>query len=374
MLSDVQNKAVEELYATPIVQQTAFWSEVKNKLGTNTLAVNFKSRLSGLYHSVENDALIASDMLVVLQQIDKRHSVAYIPYGPELEPNEEFQGIFLEELSESIRSFLPENCILIRFDLCWESYWAKNRENFDQNGIWKGEPEYSAQEFRFNFNTNNWNFKKSFSNILPSNTIFLNLNPDLETLLQRMKPKTRYNIGLAQRKNVTVHETGIDDIALWYELYKETAFRNRILLNDIKYFKAVLSAKADDSRSPADVRLLVAKNGDKPLAAMFLVMTGNRGSYLYGASSSENRNFMATYALQWEAIRISKANGCTDYDMFGVSPSPDPNHPLYGLYKFKSGFGGDIFHSLGCWDYPLDEEKYALFRAMELNSRGYHLS
>lgn len=374
MLSDVQNKAVEELYATPIVQQTAFWSEVKNKLGTNTLAVNFKSRLSGLYHSFENDALIASDMLVVLQQIDKRHSVAYIPYGPELEPNEEFQGIFLEELSESIRSFLPENCILIRFDLCWESYWAKNRENFDQNGIWKGEPEYSAQEFRFNFNTNNWNFKKSFSNILPSNTIFLNLNPDLETLLQRMKPKTRYNIGLAQRKNVTVHETGIDDIALWYELYKETAFRNRILLNDIKYFKAVLSAKADDSRSPADVRLLVAKNGDKPLAAMFLVMTGNRGSYLYGASSSENRNFMATYALQWEAIRISKANGCTDYDMFGVSPSPDPNHPLYGLYKFKSGFGGDIFHSLGCWDYPLDEEKYALFRAMELNSRGYHLS
>lgn len=374
MLSDVQNKAVEELYTTPIVQQTAFWSEVKNKLGTNTLAVNFKSRLSGLYHSVENDALIASDMLVVLQQIDKRHSVAYIPYGPELEPNEEFQGVFLEELSESIRSFLPKNCILIRYDLCWESYWAKEVDNFDQNGKWKGEPESSAQEFRFNFNTENWNFKKSFSNILPSNTIFLNLNPDLETLLQRMKSKTRYNIGLAQRKNVTVHETGIDDIALWYELYKETAFRNRILLNDIKYFNAVLSAKADDSRSPADVRLLVAKNGDKPLAAMFLVMTGNRGSYLYGASSSENRNFMATYALQWEAIRISKANGCTEYDMFGVSPSPDPNHPLYGLYKFKSGFGGDIFHSLGCWDYPLDDEKYALFRAMELNSRGYHLS
>lgn len=374
MLSDVHNKAIEELYSTPIVQQTAFWSEVKNKLGIDTLAVNFKSRLSGLYHSFEKDQLIASDMLVILQQIDRNHSVAYIPYGPELEPNEEFQGVFLEELSECVRSFLPKNCILIRYDLCWESYWAKNRDHFDQNGFWKGEPEFSAQEFRFNFNTVNWNFKRSYSNILPSNTIFLDLKPSLESILLRMKPKTRYNIGLAKRKNIIVYETGIDDISLWYELYKETALRNRILLNDFKYFQAVLSAKVDDSRSPTDVRLLIAKYGTKPLAAMFLVMTGNRGSYLYGASSTENRNLMATYALQWEAIRISKINGCTEYDMFGISPTPDPYHPLYGLYVFKSGFGGNIFHSMGCWDYPLDEEKYTMFQATELKSAKFHLS
>jgi lipid II:glycine glycyltransferase (peptidoglycan interpeptide bridge formation enzyme) len=83
---------------------------------------------------------------------------------------------------------------------------------------------------------------------------------------------------------------------------------------------------------------------------------------------------MATYALQWEAICRSKAAGCTEYDMFGISPDPNPDHPLYGLYMFKSGFGGEIYHSLGCWDYPLDEEMYTLFRASELNSQGYHLS
>ncbi len=373
MLSNVHKKEVEELYATPILQQTAFWSAVKKRLGTNTIAVNFNSRRSALYGVADDRSTLSSDVLIVLQQINRHHSVAYVPYGPELEPADEFQGIFLEELSESLRPHLPKNCILIRYDLCWESWWAKEKDHFDEHGIWKGEPDSPVQEFRFNFNTQNWNFKKAFSNILPANTVYLNLTYDTDTLLKRMKPKTRYNIGLARRKGVTVKALGLDGIDIWYEIYKETAARNHILLNDMKYFQAVLTARADDTRSPAEVSLLVAEKDDKPLAAMFLVITKNRGSYLYGASSSAERNLMATYALQWEAICRSKAAGCTEYDMFGISPSPDPQHPLYGLYKFKSGFGGEMYHSLGCWDYPLNNDLYTLFRASELNSQGYHV-
>jgi len=374
MLTNICPKETEELYATPILQQTAFWSVVKKTLGADTIAINFTARKSDLYGSANDRSTIISDMLIILQQIDRHHSVAYVPYGPELQPADELQGMFLEELSESLRSFLPKNCILIRYDLCWESWWAKERDHFDENGIWKGEPESPAQELRFNFNTQHWNFKKAYTNILPANTFYLNLTLDCDTLLKRMKPKTRYNIGLSRRKGVTVHSVGMEGIDTWYALYRETAIRNHILLNDIRYFQAVLKARADDSRSPAEVSLLVAGKDKIPLAAMFLVITKNRGSYLYGASSSTQRNLMATYALQWEAICQSKAAGCTEYDMFGISPGPDPEHPLYGLYKFKSGFGGDIFHSLGCWDYPLNDEMYTLFRASEQHSQGYHVS
>jgi len=163
-------------------------------------------------------------------------------------------------------------------------------------------------------------------------------------------------------------------IYLWYSLYQETARRNRILINDIKYFEAVLTSNADNTESPATVYLLAATYDKTPLAAMFLIITGHRGSYLYGASSSEHRNLMATYALQWEAIKISKAMGCTEYDMFGVSPGPDPSHPLYGLYKFKIGFGGNLYHGLGCWDYPLKPLEYNQFVSSELHSQGFHLN
>lgn len=191
--------------------------------------------------------------------------------------------------------------------------------------------------------------------------------------MMHMKPKTRYNIHLSQRKGVVVRSMGMDGLDVWYELYKETAIRNGLYLNDIRYFETVFSSRLCKGLSTADVHLLLAEYEGKPIASMFLVITGKRGSYLYGASSSTNRNCMATYALQWEAIKMSKAMGCNEYDMFGVSPGPDPSHPLYGLYKFKVGFGGRMHHGLGCWDYPLDQEKYGYFRGSEINGQGFHL-
>lgn len=373
MISNIEVKEISALYETPIVQQTAFWSAVKNKLGVSTLAVDYKANSSSLFSNETRNQFIASDVLIVLQQINRDQCIAYVPYGPELEPDEELQGKFLEELSESIRPFLPDSCILIRYDLCWKSHWT-SEDDFDSDGNWLGEPGVKSQEMMFNFNTFNWNLHKASFNILPSNTLFLNLEHGAENLLERMKPKTRYNIGLSQRKGVQVRMAGMESIRVWYNLYQETARRNGIVLNDIKYFEAILSAAAEQSGSMTDVKLLVAELDNKPLAAMFLILSDNRGSYLYGASSGSNRNLMATYALQWEAINISMREGCTQYDMFGISPNPDPSHPLYGLYKFKTGFGGNIFRSLGCWDYPLKERDYFVFRSFESTTQGYHFN
>lgn len=374
MLSDVYRKNIDELYQTSILQQTAFWSIVKRKVGLDTIALNFKSHKSSLYNDVNDDFSIQSDVLIILQQLNNTDCIAYVPYGPELEPDNEFQGIFLEELSESLRSFLPKNCFMIRYDLCWQSFWSKENSSVSHQDIILSEPSIQSQEIRLNINTLNWNLRKSETNILPTNTLYIDLKPELDTILLRMKPKTRYNIKLSQKKGVTVRIADLNDLHVWYELYKQTAQRNGLYLNDIKYFNAILTAKADKTKSPADVYYLIAEIDNQPLAAMFLIVTGNRSSYLYGASSSTNRNFMATYALQWFAIKFSKEKGCTEYDMFGISPSNDASHPLYGLYKFKIGFGGEYYHSLGCWDYPFDVEKYKRFKNYERLQQGYHIN
>jgi lipid II:glycine glycyltransferase (peptidoglycan interpeptide bridge formation enzyme) len=51
-------------------------------------------------------------------------------------------------------------------------------------------------------------------------------------------------------------------------------------------------------------------------------------------------------------MRDAKAAGCLVYDLFGIPPVDDPNHPMAGLYRFKTGFGGRIVHRPGSWDYP----------------------
>lgn len=374
MFSHVYLKEIEEVFRTPIIQQTAFWSEVKGRLGVKSIAVNIRIRKSDFDPEAGPFEYIMADMLVLLQQVSEQYCYAYVPYGPEIDPGEELRGTFLEQVSEQMRSFLPASCIMIRYDLSWESFWANDPDCISEEGSWLGPPTVNSQEFRFNFGTELWNLKKAGSNILPSNTIFVNLKDDSNTLLARMKPKTRYNIGLSLRRGVEVRMAGLDELPLWYALYAETATRNNFYLHDIEYFRVVLTARANDTQSPADVFLLIAEHNKLPLAAMFLVISGHRATYLYGASSGESRQFMATYALQWKAMELAQHCNCNEYDMFGISPASDPSHPMYGLYRFKTGFGGEQYHGMGCWDYPLIEDVYLYFTSVEMKQQGYHLS
>lgn len=372
MYIDLELKQNSEVYSTPIFQQTSFWCDVKEKLGVHSNAFEFKVRNSELFTNVGGYSYTHGDFVMLFQQFNTESYMAYVPYGPEIEPSEENQGHFLEELSESLRSYLPKGCIGLRYDLNWQSHWCK-QENFDENGEWKGAPDNYYQEFKLNFNTCNWNLKKANGNILPANTIILDLMKDEETILAQMKPKTRYNIHLALRKEIDVRSVGIEHLDVWYRLYEETAKRNGLFINDLNYFRSVFVTKMEHPEDDVIVKLLIAYHEDIPLAAMFLVISSHRATYLYGASSGFRRELMPTYALQWKAIQIAKSMNCLEYDFFGISPCAEPSHPMFGLYRFKRGFGGDIFHHLGCWDYPFDDEKYKAFQAYDIKRQGYRV-
>lgn len=367
----IEPKQIIDAYSTPIVQQTSFWSKVKERLGLFSSAYEFKVRNRDIYEGVGGFSCTNADFILFFQYLNQEDYLAYVPYGPEVEPSENNQGAFLEELSEILKSYLPKNCIALRYDLNWESHWCKE-EDFDEDGTWIGLPKSEFQKIKLNYGTCNRNLRKANTNILPANTIVLDLTQKESDLLQRMKPKTRYNIKLALRKGVEVRSMGIEGLKIWYDLYHETALRNGLFINDYLYFETMFASKMEGEDNEVKVQLLVAYYDDIPLSAMFLVLSSYRATYLYGASSSQMRNVMSTYALQWKAIQIAKANNCFEYDMFGIAPSPNPSHPMYGLYKFKQGFGGEIYHQLGCWDYPIEEDKYNYFSACEMNMQGYY--
>jgi len=60
---------------------------------------------------------------------------------------------------------------------------------------------------------------------------------------------------------------------------------------------------------------------------------------------------MATYLIQWEMIRWAVETDCTVYDFQGVSGNMSEYDPLYGLYRFKRGFGGTLDELAGEFDY-----------------------
>lgn len=365
MNCELKEKDIEEISPTNVLPQTTFWGRIKSEQGFEPDGFELTITKDLLSETSKETEKVHDDLLVLIKYLPDQLCYAYVPYGPKLEPDFENQGLFLEQLSETIRPYLPSNCIFIRYDLLWENQWAVEEEYFDRSGNWKGPPESQIQEFRVNYKTAQWNLKKSPGDILPKNTFFLDLTKNEEDLLSNMRYNTRYNVKKAFDKGITVNEYGIERVKDWYNLYLDTAIRHNLPLQNEEYFATILKNQ-DNNKKGVSVKMLMSERDGKLLSSMFLVLSKKRGTYLFGASSSDNRDLMASYALQWKSIQIAKRWGCSEYDMFGSAPNLNSSHPLHGVHIYKKGFGGSLYHTMGCWDYPFQQKIYDLYRLQNI--------
>ncbi len=293
-------------------------------------------------------------------------SFAYVPQGPESGPGSEKYGLFLEVLSQAIVKYMDSSIAFIRYDLPWESQYAANAIN---GQTWSGYPEQRLQELRMNIGTYTWNLRKAAVDMTVADTLIIDLARTEEAIFADMKPKTRYNIRLAQRKEVRVFNASLEMLPVFYKLYLQTAKRNGFIPGSYRHFFALFSALVLNPGSSEILFLLAAKD-ENILAGAIIAISGRQAVYLYGASANEQRNLMGPYALHWKGIKLAREKGCLTYDMGAVSPAPDPGHPFYGMYRFKTGFGGKIVHRSGTWDYPLALPGYMAFHNFELLNKG----
>lgn len=170
----------------------------------------------------------------------------------------------------------------------------------------------------------------------PRSSWVLDIDQDDDTLLAAMKQKTRYNIRLARRKGVTVEEGSPAQLDAFYALYEETARRDDFLIHDRTFYAEMF----DRFRAAGSFCMLLAYHAGAPIAAVTLVRFGRTCWYVHGASSNEHRNLMATYLLQWEAIQQAKRWGCDLYDFRAIPDLLREDQDMYGVYRFKEGFGG----------------------------------
>ncbi|WP_024653453.1 lipid II:glycine glycyltransferase FemX [Borrelia persica] len=252
----------------------------------------------------------------------------------------------IKEFSENIRQYLHKNTIFIRYDLMF--YTSRNIKE-----------EYIPLKVKFK------NLKKSFDDIQPSNTTILNLNDSLDDIKAKMKKKTRYNINLSNKKNIKVI---IDDnfkyFDAFYELYKETAQRDKFAIHSKDYIKHLIKAFKEDKHST--IKLIIAIHNEKLISGIIVGIYKDKATYLYGASSSKNRHLMPNYAVQFHTIQMLKTLSIKEYDLLGIPPIADARHPLFGLFQFKTGFGGIIIHRIGCYDFVYKKFLYKIYNILEI--------
>jgi lipid II:glycine glycyltransferase (peptidoglycan interpeptide bridge formation enzyme) len=298
--------------------QTPQWGELKAAFGWGA-------------HPWVDDATGA---LVLTRRLLPGLTLAYVPKGPV----GEWLPKALPALSEHARS-LGAFALKLEPDAHWDESMADRLRETD--------------------------LVESPQSIQPTRTILVDLTPDEEQILARMKQKTRYNIRLAGRKGVTVRPW--DDIPAFARMTLETAERDGFGAHNQAYFQT-----AYDLFAPSGAcNLLVAEVEGEPVAAIIAFCRGARAWYFYGASTDRHRERMPTYLLQWEAMRWAKANGCTSYDLWGIPDADEESleaeftqrsDGLWGVYRFKRGFGGQVIRTMGAWDLVLDPLRYQLYR------------
>ncbi|MTJ08294.1 MULTISPECIES: peptidoglycan bridge formation glycyltransferase FemA/FemB family protein [unclassified Anabaena] len=189
-------------------------------------------------------------------------------------------------------------------------------------------------------------FVRSPADLLPNETLLIDLRPDNEQILAAMKPKGRYNIRLSQRYHVNIEfSNDSQSIPLFYDLFWETAQRQNFFAEPYGFF--INLCQTLFTTNMIEIGLATWKG--EIIAAILVIYCGNVATYLYGGTSLLHREVMASYGLHWEAMQKAKIRGCQFYDFYGFTK--EPNHAYTKFSQFKSRFGGTYRKTIGAHDY-----------------------
>jgi lipid II:glycine glycyltransferase (peptidoglycan interpeptide bridge formation enzyme) len=184
--------------------------------------------------------------------------------------------------------------------------------------------------------------------IQPDLTTVLNLQQSEETLFASFKEKTRYNIRLAEKKELTVSwDNGSVGLEKFLSLLPKTSLRHRIRSHQRKHYESLI--QADDNEGI--VQIAWAHRGKQVVAAHLYIFYGSTVTYLHGASDYNERALMAPYLVQWEAIKRAQSLGFRYFDFGGLAPADGSKPSWEGFSRFKRSFNGEELKSPGTYDF-----------------------
>ena len=193
-------------------------------------------------------------------------------------------------------------------------------------------------------------------------TVYVDLTPSLDDILAGLHQKGRHAIRRAERDGVTVEQVPATDehCQTMYNLFKETAHGAGFAIRPASYYQSFYRAYEAEGRG----QLFFAYVDGQVVAGAFAMVQGTNSMYKDGASVRERSVYGASHLLQWHVIQWAKQKGSLKHDLAGVPPikdSKDPNHPFYGLARFKTSFNKHITQYVGAYEVPIHPLKATLW-------------
>ncbi len=312
--------------------QSPYWEHFQQNIGKKT-------------HRVEDAKLF--NALCVFHVLPIVGTYMFIPRGPIISRTLHDKN---KGEREVIRHYLKEIVDVAKKEKC---------------GWMRIEPQYEQDLNLIKDLFGSHKIKRSKKNHESPQTIMLDLSGSKEELLMAMKSKTRYNIRLAEKKEVKVERIRTEEnINAFCRLSRITARRDRVILHSESHYRKMLSSVPDKH-----LCLYSARFKNKIIAANLVSFYGGIAAYLHGASGSSHRNVMAPFVLQWQAIKDAKERRCKYYDLGGTKIGENGVYQKdwAGISRFKQGFCPKCkpVDFPGCWDIILNKPRYYAYRFLQ---------
>ncbi|MGB4594296.1 MAG: peptidoglycan bridge formation glycyltransferase FemA/FemB family protein [Anaerolineaceae bacterium] len=333
------NELLRELPQAHIMQ-TSVWGQAKRQNGWEPNYMRWNAKNG----KVEGAAMVLERNLSL--PFGLKVTVLYCPKGPTLDWNDtQLRDTVLKRLEVYAKK---RHAVFIKIDPDVVLGWGAS----DSESASEAPLGYAVQACLVE---RGWQF--SSDQIQFRNTVLIDLNRSEEEILAGMKQKTRYNIRLAARKGVSVRQGDLSDIPMLYQMYAITAVRDNFVIRHEAYYASLWK----DFFEAGMADFLIAEYDNQPIAAIVLFHFAGISRYMFGMSLEAQRDLMPNYLLQWEAIRLSKSQGCQTYDLWGAPDVFDESDSLWGVYRFKEGFNGTTTRHIGAWDYAPRPFLYTLY-------------
>ena len=315
--------------------QTTHWARLKNRFGWTSHRVWLRK-----------DGKMVAGAQILFRSIAMRMAkFAYIPHGPLVDWQDDEQVQVLLNLIDT--AVYERKAGILKIEpMVWQSDMPASawQTICDQHGL-----------------------LPNTDTLQPPKTILIDLQRTEDEILAAMKQKTRYNIRLAAKRGVTIRRGTAVDIPTFIQLIKTTAERDGFGIRTPKYYQTAFELFQETDQ----VALWIAEFEKQPLAAVMAFRNGNIATNLFSASNNEERRRMPNYAVQWAVMQWAKEAGCTHYDLWGIPDASaeeleanftERKEGLWGVYRFKRGFGGEMRRTVGATDRVYNKLLYKLYQ------------
>lgn len=263
--------------------------------------------------------------------------------------------------------YVPRGPVMTHYEKHNQQLYQLAQKAKEQGMAWVRVEPVDEQSLRELQNAFGKKLVKAPYDVQPKEIFTIDITAEEKDILAAMKPKTRYNIGLAEKKGVIVSSCHVTDnvCALrtqdFLRLTDEMARRQGIATHPAQYYEKMIAKLGDHM-----LRLYIAEYDGKVIAANLVLVFGTHATYLHGASSNDYRNVMAPYLLQWHAIKDAKAARCEKYDFGGVKTTAGKNN-WSGITGFKLGFStkAQPVTYPGTFDIVVNPHRYAMYRGLQ---------